>query len=444
MVVFLFHTPTDSVPTHKLSFTYTNALLHEQISWLWAPASGWQPNARWQRTYDSQGQLVSLVFAEASAAGATWQDVTRWEYVYDTQGNQTSEIKYTRWNNAWLEQARFDEVYDAQQRLAYWASYHWVQGAWQGVTRYRNLYDAEGRIQTLSQDQWVANTWGNHLQTTHTYRPDGQLVEVKTDEWQPSGQQWVNKFMTTYAYSAEGYKESEWDQAWVIPQQAWVSESRTLYTNDSAGRTTGFTTDRWLEEAHQWVPLARGESGYDAQGHVVLSRRYDWSPQADTGRWVGVYAQYSRYDGAGNLHQWEEWLWDAASENWVADTHMAYQYDALERIVCHIFSNWDSDRWVPNVKHYAYYPTPTSSPDRPLSSPWGLYPNPAHEQVRLAWPPSVSQGTLRLYTSLGQLAWQTDVTATQPLLRLPPLPQGTYLAVLETSLGSFTQKLRIQ
>ncbi|GGF11000.1 hypothetical protein GCM10011383_22750 [Hymenobacter cavernae] len=83
----------------------------------------------------------------------------------------------------------------------------------------------------------------------------------------------------------------------------------------------------------------------------------------------------------------------------------------------------------------------------PLAGQVSLYPNPAHESVRLLLPTELARQTLRLslVNTLGQVVLEQTLAA-QPTteLRLPHLPAGVYNLRLDTAEGTISKRLLVE
>ena len=64
-----------------------------------------------------------------------------------------------------------------------------------------------------------------------------------------------------------------------------------------------------------------------------------------------------------------------------------------------------------------------------------LYPNPAHDYVHVAIPPTYAGSTLRLFDIQGRMQLSTKIESADMRLDVERLPKGTYIVVVEDMVG---------
>ncbi len=70
-----------------------------------------------------------------------------------------------------------------------------------------------------------------------------------------------------------------------------------------------------------------------------------------------------------------------------------------------------------------------------------IYPNPATEYIKVELPPNQTKGILRLYNTNGEMLLKTELQENKSTVFLPNLPNGTYMAEIDTQGKIYMKKL---
>ncbi len=330
--------------TSKISYNYLNDFVSEKIySQYNSESSVWQDTLKRCYTYDSQGNVESLIIYERSSNSEEWFPESKEEYFYDSNGN-TTELYFYTWDtdeDTWDFHEKDIYEYDSSNREVNYTS--WI---WDFLFDEWLYYDKEEYAYV---DDW----------TKYTYY-----------EWNELQDKWDYVYKDSSIYSTEGLQFAYLSCYWKSSVSSWINFSREIHTLNSSGKVINYAEYEWNENLSRWEYYDKEEYDYDSYNNVLLFIDYNRANQYNV--WIESLKEVYQYNYDYTLEQMklpysepvindvyfnsmmekiDVYTWNSSSSGWDAASIGGFSYSEFEPLSVLI---------NPNTGNLTIYPVPFS------------------------------------------------------------------------------------
>jgi hypothetical protein len=219
------------VPVDRETVKHNTQGQPTEIIWMEWESGQWVNVAKFDLTYDGEGNLIQETVSEWDPDGSQWLVGLRYDMTYDGSGNLIEEF-WLFWDNdsSKLVLTFKDEYIYEGGILTTWNEYMWEDGAWEWTFFTAYTYDNGNLILELTQGKdYLTEEWGDYSKTAYTYVGDRVVTEEVWDfDWMTFSM--VRESYFEYSWDADGNMttqiESSWDEGAVKSWNdaaSWVS-----------------------------------------------------------------------------------------------------------------------------------------------------------------------------------------------------------------------------
>lgn len=249
----------------------------------------WKKTSKSTNTYDSNGNLTSVTYAEWNAISSTWDNSTIISYTLNSDGTIKENLIKT-WNK------------DGK--------------IWEDVSKSIFTYNTAKKILTETTQIWFGAIWMDYNKNTYTYSGN-QLTSEVSQSFDFFSMQLKNSSQTTYSYNADGTENQSVDQTWNASGQ-WENSSRTTNTYNATKQITSILTERWV--SNTWINDSKITNIYNPNGTLKESLDETWT----TDKWVNDLKDVFSYNTNGKLEIILTQEWKTDLNNWVNQSRTTF------------------------------------------------------------------------------------------------------------------------
>ena len=166
----------------------------------------WMDFSMTTRTYNTNGQVVSIVNQNFDFITMQMKNSTQLTYSYNPDGTANQMVSQN-WNT--------------------------VSSAWENWQRITSTYNSSKLVISELTENYANNAWVNSTKTTLTYNSDSSIKESLDQDWDVTGAIWVDSSNYAFTYNANGSVSQILITSWMAAQSIWENQSRISYTYNS-------------------------------------------------------------------------------------------------------------------------------------------------------------------------------------------------------------------
>ena len=224
----------------------------------------WENHERWNRTYDTNGNLVEDVIRDWD--NGQWVDKSKAVYTYDANDNETEWIRQSADSGVWTNADREFSIYDNNGNAIERISQTWVDGEWTNIGRSTYTHDANGNRTGWTWQNWTNGQWKNGARTTYVHNANGNITEKFAQDW--TNGQWVNA--RKHTYTCDENRRRTQCITYTYDENSWEDYWRETYTYDTTGYITEILSESWENE--QWVNNEKSTYTYSQLDDMIPVR----------------------------------------------------------------------------------------------------------------------------------------------------------------------------
>jgi hypothetical protein len=186
-----------------------------EIIWMEWESGQWVNIAKFELTYDGEGNLIQETVSEWDPDSSQWQFGLRYDMTYDVSGNILSEL-WSYWDE---ESSKFDETFKDEYiyeggKLTTWNEYMWDVEAWELTYFTAYTYDNGNLILELTQARdYLTEDWGDYSKIAYTYVGD-RVVTEEVWGFDLMSFTMVRQSYFEYTWDADGNLITEVESSW--------------------------------------------------------------------------------------------------------------------------------------------------------------------------------------------------------------------------------------
>lgn len=443
---------TNSIGTEQgILKSVQNSYPCEVNHYFWDVTTIWMPDYNMYKTYDTHGNIMTEMQANANTGDTT----ERYVYTYDSQQRLTKEV-YQLWNNGnWVNAEQYYFEFDDQDNPTIWLHQIWQGGNWvaNNGAKYIYTYDINNNITEKIFQNWdnMNTTWKNSMKYIYTYDLNGYLTERVYQTWDDIFNVWASMYKEIHTVSGSGVVNETIYQSWDNPNSTWVNQEKhaNILWHEWSGdvyesQIQSYTSLQW--NSGIWENWYRETITYDAYGGSVnLMENYF------NGNWMNATKETLTYDEHAYLTGDKVEFW--TNNVWVIDhgfkNLLTYNNNDL---VQKINQNWDqfAQQWANSYKEeYSDFVNIGGINSIPLQQAGLLlYPNPTSGIVNLEMnAPDEEIISVTVMNATGQVVYDQRISTTgspEYKIDLVGCSKGIYFVKIDYARGTVTGKLIIR
>ncbi len=363
--------------------------------------------------YGNTTNGISQFFYEATD---TWANKDTISATYYTPQNALHKTLEKPWNSntqQWADTSNFREYNeDGKWLVLYDRNWSYNDNKFNSGRKSYMTLDDNGNYLYHIDYTWNTENQEWYLNKKWNYSCDdnGNIMESLVQKWNSETEEWENARQIFYSYDDNGNQIQRLGQIWDSETEEWENYWQWLYNYDDNGNQTQWIYQTWNSGAQEWESDWQGLSSYDDDGNLTKDINQFWN--SETEGWENdIQGMYS-YDDNGNLTQLLMQTWNSQAEEWKDLWKDDYFWSEFE---CFMDIN-DLNQM-----------------------PFTIYPNPASNKIIISTDDYYIVKNINIYTTSGRLI-ETVINKSN-VIDLGKLTIGSYLLLIETDKGSYTEKI---
>ncbi len=260
--------------------------------------SQWNPDEKYQYTYDNKGRLTRYILFDKDQTTGLWINSYKEEYSYDN-GNLTQYIDYyfDKSTETWIKDDKDEYDYDGNGNMTQYITYD--------------------RDETTN--QWIPAFKGEFSYYDNKLT---QYISYYRDE---AAGIWIASYKTDYSYDHNGNVTQYLGYCRDETESKWVNSIKGEYTYDSNELLSLYISYYYNTTSSQWVSERKEEYAYDPGENLTQVSGYYWDGYSR--RWLSDWKQEYNYDTYNNMIRYSEFYWNQSGHKWIATYKEEYSYD---------------------------------------------------------------------------------------------------------------------
>jgi len=199
-------------------------------------------------TYNSDGNLGSVLWEWFNARSGEWTKVTKDVFHYDSLENRVLHLHLIFNGQEFENDFKYESSYDSANNLISSLSQDWIDSIWVNRAKYIYKYSPENVNDTALFQVWTNDKWMNFQMNIFNYNEELYVVSNLSKRWE--GNNWLDFGRGTYEYDINNNRVLEY---WEIANNNnWENWFRIFYEYDDKNNLTHLFGEEWV--GGQWVP----------------------------------------------------------------------------------------------------------------------------------------------------------------------------------------------
>jgi hypothetical protein len=234
--------------TTKLTYNYNNDLSLNYFTF-----AGWF-NGEWiitdkrTNTYNSDGNLESVLWEWFNALSGEWLNDARDIYNYDSLGNRVYFLHENFNGQEFENDFKYENSYDSANNLISSLSQDWIDSIWVNRAKYIYKYSPENVNDTALFQVWTNEQWVNYNMNILKYDEELEIISNLAKRW--DGNNWLNFGRGTYEYDINNNRILEYFE--IANNNNWKNWFRIFYEYDDKNNLIHLFGEEWVDG--QWIP----------------------------------------------------------------------------------------------------------------------------------------------------------------------------------------------
>lgn len=207
----------------------------------------WINSDKHTNTYDTDGNLESVLWEWFNASSQEWLKVAKDVYNYDSSGNQITHLYQIYNGQEFINEFRYEYYYNTTNKVVLLLEKFWNNGNWINASKTINTYSTANLKDTTLMQDWKNEQWVNYQMNIYGYDEKLNIISNLAKRWQENN--WLNFGKGSFEYDFNNNCVLEnWE---IASNNNWKNWFRIFYKYDINNLVHLFG-EEWENE--QWVP----------------------------------------------------------------------------------------------------------------------------------------------------------------------------------------------
>ncbi len=406
----------------------------------------WVPERKVVETTDGNQNLLESITYEWEKDYDHWEELDKLFQEFNASGQLTKKIDFF-YDHSWDTSDMQTYEYTQNGKLD---EYKWYENNSNNNTLYVNSkedysYNSNDSISEIIHYRYNSNSGNleNEKKIAFEYNESNLRSREIESIWFSGAWQWNRKW--EHSYNPENEKDTTEILTWDFLLFSWEEDEKVAYEYNEADRMTLKSYAYWVADSNKYI----------------FSDQTEWVYENDNLTWKIIYNKWNNSEGFVPDTAWEyrynmdllkaDIFYNDYDDGWKGESKTVFAYDnnGNKTVRSSFGSNFNDDTWELYGRKFYYYTDMTSTESPEENSDFVIYPNPAHEKVRLSTNADVKDEKLKfiIYDYRGKQVFSKELPGkenSEITWNCNEYPAGTYIAVLETDGNTTTRKIVVK
>jgi hypothetical protein len=232
----------------KIVYNYNDDLTLDYFTFADWFNGEWIISDKRTNTYNSYGNLESVLWEWLNPTSGEWTKVARDVYNYDSLGNKTTYVHQDYDGQEFINDFRYEYFYNTINNVTSSIQAFWDNGNWVNDSKSVYTYTPENVNDTIIFQVWTNEQWINDQMNILKYDEELEIISNVVKRW--DGNNWLDFGRGTYEYDINNNRILEYFE--IANNNNWENWFRIFYEYDDKNNLTHLFGEEWIDG--QWIP----------------------------------------------------------------------------------------------------------------------------------------------------------------------------------------------
>jgi hypothetical protein len=231
----------------KIVYNYNDDLTLDYFTFADWFNGEWIISDKRTNTYNSYGNLESVLWEWFNSSSGEWTKVARDVYNYDSLGNKTTYVHQDYDGQEFINDFRYEYFYNTINNVTSSIESFWNNGNWVNDSKSVYKYTPENVNDTIIFQVWTNEQWINDQMNILKYDEELKIISNVAKRW--DGNNWLDFARGSYEYDINSNRILEYFE--IANNNNWENWFRIFYEYDDKNNLIHLFGEEWVDG--QWI-----------------------------------------------------------------------------------------------------------------------------------------------------------------------------------------------